>query len=155
MHRRASARSVLRGVTAAAADAAGTVGHAGTASTVVRLVIGAALAAALLAGCGGSNDKVYSVAPTEQCLHATGERAVRNPRDPSILTLQWAYLRFHPDVQAAKDFDISTLNTSFGGYQFHRKRLGNVSLIWATGGQNGLAGPNKDEVKTVERCLKA
>jgi hypothetical protein len=139
----------------AAADAAGTVAHAGTASTKVLLAIGAALAAALLAGCGSSNDKVYSVAPTEQCLKAKGERAVRNPRDPSILTLQWAYLRFHPDVQAAKDFDVSTLNTSFGGYEFHRVRKGNVSLIWATGGQKGVEGPSKDEVNTVERCLKA
>ena len=142
-------------MTAAAAAAAGVVARAGTGSTVVRLAIGAALAAALLAGCGSSNDKVYSVAPTEQCLHAKGERAVRNPTDPSILTLQWAYLRFHPDVQAAKDFDIATLNTSFGGYQYHRVRRGNVSLIWATGGQNGLQGPSKDEVKTVEGCLKA
>jgi len=141
-------------VTAADA-AAGTVARAGTASTKALLVIGAALVAALLAGCGGSNDKVYSVGPTGQCLRENGERAVQNPRDRAILTLQWAYLRFHPSVQAAKDFDVSTLNTSFGGYEFHRLRRGNVSLIWATGGQRGVEGPNKEEVQTVERCLKA
>jgi hypothetical protein len=142
-------------VTAADA-AAGTVARAGTASTKVLLAIGAVLAAALLAGCGGgSNDKVYSVGTTEQCLHEKGQRAVRNPTDPSVLTLQWAFLRFHPDVQAAKDFDVSTLSASFGGYEFHRLRRGNVSLIWATGGQRGVTGPSKDEVKTVEHCLKA
>lgn len=129
--------------------------HAGTASAKVLPAIGAAFVAALLAGCGGSNDKVYSVGPTEQCLHEKGERAVRNPTDPSVLTLQWAFLRFHPDVQSAKDFDVSTLSTSFGGYQYHRLRRGNVSLIWATGGERGVAGPSKDEVQTVERCLKA
>ena len=139
----------------AAADAAGTVARAGTASSKVLLAIGAALAAALLAGCGSSNDKVYSVGPTEQCLHQKGERVVRNPKDRAILTLQWAYLRFHPSVQAAKDFDVSALNTSFGGYEFHRVRRGNVSLIWATGGPRGVEGPNKDDVQTVEHCLKA
>ena len=140
----------------AADAAAGTVARAGTASTKALLAIGAALAAALVAGCGGgSNDKVYSVGPTEQCLHEKGERAVRNTKDPSVLTLRWAFLRFHPDVQAAKEFDVSTLSTSFGGYVFHRLRRGNVSLIWATGGPRAVAGPSKDEVKTVERCLKA
>ena len=135
--------------------AAGTVARAGTASTNALLAIGAALAAALLAGCGGSNDKVYTVGPTQQCLRQKGERAVRNPKDPQVLTLQWAFLRFHPSVQAAKDFDVSKLTTSFGGYEFHRVRKGNVSLIWATGGQNGVTGPSKDEVQTVEGCLKA
>jgi len=139
----------------AAADAAGTVAHAGTASTKVLLAIGAVLATALLAGCGGSKEKVYSIGPTEQCLHEKGERAVRNPNDPSVLTLQWAFLRFHPDVKAAKDFDVSTLSTSFGGYQYHRLRRGNVSLVWATGGARDVAGPNPDEVKTVEGCLRA
>ena len=134
--------------------AAGTVAHAGTASSKLLSAIGAVLATALLAGCGGSNDAVYSVGPTAQCLHAKGERAVRNHTDPSVLTLQWAFLRFHPDVQAAKDFDVSKLSTSFGGYEFHRLRRGNVSLIWATGGTKGVEGPSKDEVKTVEGCLK-
>jgi hypothetical protein len=138
-----------------AADAAGTVGHAGTASGKVLSAIGAVVAAALLAGCGGSNDKVYSIGPTEQCLQEKGERAVRSTADPSVLTLQWAYLRFHPDVKSAKDFDVSTLNTSFGGYEFHRLRRGNVSLIWATGGARDVVGPDSDEVRTVERCLKA
>jgi len=141
-------------VTAADA-AAGTVARAGTASTKALLAIGAALTAALLAGCGGSNDKVYTVGPTQQCLHQKGERAVRNPKDPKVLTLQWAFLRFHPSVQAAKEFDVSKLTASFGGYEFHRLRKGNVSLVWATGGQNGVQGPSKDEVQTVERCLKA
>jgi len=141
-------------VTAADA-AAGTVAHAGTASAKVLSAIGAVLATALLAGCGGSNDKVYSVGPTEQCLHQKGERAVRNRADPSVLSLQWAFLRFHPNVQAAKDFDVSKLSASFGGYDFHRLRRGNVSLIWATGGARGVEGPSKDEVQTVERCLKA
>ena len=118
----------------AAADAAGAVAHAGTVSNKVLLAIGAVLATTLLAGCGGSREKVYSIGPTEQCLHEKGERAVRNPNDPSVLTLQWAFLRFHPDVKAAKDFDVSTLSTSFGGYQYHRLRRGNVSLVWATGG---------------------
>jgi hypothetical protein len=135
--------------------AAGTVAHAGTASAKLLSAIGAVLATALLAGCGGSNDEVYSVGPTAQCLHAKGERAVRNHTDPSVLSLQGAFLRFHPDVQAAKDFDVSKLSTSFGGYEFHRLRRGNVSLIWATGGAKGVEGPSKNEVKTVEGCLKA
>ena len=139
----------------AAVAAAGTVARAGTASAKVLSAIGAVVAAALVAGCGGSNDKVYSVGPTEQCLHEKGERAVRNPTDPSVLRLRWAFLRFHPDVQTAKDFDVSTLTTNFGGYQFHRLRRGNVSLIWATGGPRGVEGPGKDDVQTVERCLKA
>jgi hypothetical protein len=135
--------------------AAGTVAHAGTANAKLLSAIGVVLATALLAGCGGSNDKVYSVGPTAQCLHEKGERAVRNHTDPSVLTLRWAFLRFHPDVQAAKDFDVSKLSTSFGGYEFHRLRRGNVSLIWATGGAKGVEGPSKGEVKTVEGCLKA
>jgi hypothetical protein len=77
------------------------VGHAGTASAKLLLAIGAVLAAALLAGCGGSNDKGYSIGSTEQCLR------------------------------------------------------GNVSLIWATGGAEDVLGPDSDEVKTVEQCLKA
>jgi hypothetical protein len=118
-------------------------------------VIGAVLAAALLAGCGGSKERVYSIAPTEQCLHARGERAVRNPTDQSVLTLQWAFLRFRPDVKSAKDLDVSTLSANFGGYVFHRVRRGNVSLIWATGGQRGVEGPSASEMKTVESCLRA
>ena len=119
------------------------------------MVIGAVLAAALLAGCGGSKERVYSIAPTEQCLHDQGERAVRNATDPSVLTLQWAFLRFHPDVKSAKDFDVSTLSANFGGYVFHRVRHGNVSLIWATGGKRGVEGPSEAEMKTVENCLRA
>jgi hypothetical protein len=118
-------------------------------------VIGAVLAAALLAGCGGSKEHVYSIAPTEQCLHERGERAVRNPTDQSVLTLQWAFLRFHPDVKSAKDFDVSEMSANFGGYVFHRVRRGNVSLIWATGGQRGVEGPSPSEMKTVESCLRA
>jgi hypothetical protein len=131
------------------------VARAGTARSRYFSVIGAVLAAALLAGCGGSKERVYSIAPTEQCLHARGERAVRNPTDASVLTLQWAFLRFHPDVKSAKDFDVSTLSANFGGYVFHRVRRGNVSLIWATGGQRGVEGPSASEVKTVESCLRA
>ena len=58
-------------------------------------------------------------------------------------------------MKAAKDFDVSTLSTNFGGYQYHQLRRGNVSLVWATGGAKDVAGPNPDEVKTVERCLRA
>jgi len=131
------------------------VARAGTARSKYLSVIGAVLAAALMAGCGGSKEHVYSIAPTEQCLHDRGERAVRNPTDASVLTLQWAFLRFHPDVKSAKDFDISSLSANFGGYVFHRVRRGNVSLIWATGGQRGVEGPSASEVKTVEGCLRA
>jgi hypothetical protein len=131
------------------------VARAGTARTKYVSVIGAVLAAAQVAGCGGSKERVYSIAPTEQCLHERGERAVRNPTDASVLTLQWAFLRFHPDVKSAKDFDVSTLSANFGGYVFHRVRRGNVSLIWATGGQRGVEGPSASEVKTVESCLRA
>ena len=45
----------------AAADAAEAVAHAGTVSNKVLLAIGAVLATALLAGCGGSKEKVYSI----------------------------------------------------------------------------------------------
>jgi len=131
------------------------VARAGTARSKYLSVIGAVLAAALLAGCGGSKEHVYSVAPTEQCLHEHGERAVRNPNDRSVLALQWAFLRFHPDVKAAKDFDVSTMSANFGGYVFHRVRHGNVSVIWATGGQRGVEGPSASEMKTVEGCLRA
>jgi hypothetical protein len=134
------------------------VAHAGTASAKLRLVIGAALAAALLAGCGGgggSDDTTYSIGPTAKCLRDQGERAVRHPGDSTTLTLEWAYLRFHPSVDDAKAFDVSKLNTNFGGYQYHRNRYGNVSLVWATGGQQDVAGPSSAEVKTVERCLRA
>ena len=136
-------------------DGAGTVARAGTASSKYLSVIGAVLAAALLAGSGGSKERVYSIAPTEQCLHERGERAVRNQNDPAVLTLQWAFLRFHPDVKSAKDFDVSTLSANFGGYVFHRVRRGNVSLVWATGGQRGVEGPSASEMKTVESCLRA
>src|SRR5205823_1096914 len=65
------------------------------------LAIGASLAA-LLAGCGGgSNEKTYSLGPTEQCLRAHRERVVRNPRAP-VLALNYAYLRFHPSAADAK-----------------------------------------------------
>jgi hypothetical protein len=142
----------------AAADAAGAVVRAGTTSTKHLLVIGAVLAAALLAGCGGSggsNDQTYAIGPTTTCLHEEGERAVRHPNDRTTLTLEWAYLRFHPSVDDAKSFDVTALNTNFGGYQYHRKRYGNVSLIWATGGRRNVKGPNSEEIDTVERCLRA
>ena len=80
----------------------------------------------------------FGTGPTPRCSRFSG------PSSGSI-----------PTCKAAKDFDVSTLSTSFGGYEFHRLRRGNVSLIWATGGARGVAGPSKDEVKTVERCLKA
>jgi hypothetical protein len=130
------------------------VARAGTARSKHLSVIGAVLAAALLAGCG-SKEHVYSVAPTEQCLHEHGERAVRNPNDQSVLALQWAFFRFHPDVKSAKDFDVSEMSANFGGYVFHRVRRGNVSVIWATGGQRGVEGPSASEMKTVESCLRA
>src|SRR5439155_21973063 len=119
------------------------------------LVIGAVLGAALLAGCGGSNEKTYAIGPTGACLREHGEPATRHANDATTLTLQWAFLRFHPSIDAAKAFDVSQLNTNFGGYQYDRKRYGNVSLIWATGGRRNVAGPSADEIKTVERCLRA
>jgi hypothetical protein len=119
-------------------------------------IIGAVLAAALLAGCGGGGTKeqVYSIGPTADCLRSHGERAVRNRNDPTVLSLQWSFLRFHPNVESAKDFDVSTLSANFGGYEFHRLRRGNVSLIWATGGVRHVSGPNDDQLKAVERCLR-
>ena len=114
-------------------------------------MVGASLAA-LLAGCGGSSEKTYKIDPTEQCLRSHREHVVRNPRGP-VLALNFAYLRFDPSVADAKAFDVSKLNTNFGGYDFHRKRYGNVSLVWATGGPANLTGPTAAEVKDVERCL--
>jgi hypothetical protein len=131
------------------------VAHAGTARSKYLSVIGAVLAAALLAECGGSKERVYAVAPTEQCLHERRERAVRNLNVRSVLALQWAFLRFHPDVKSAKDFDVSMMSANFGGYVFHGVRRGNVSVNWATGGQRGIEGPSASEMKTVESCLRA
>jgi hypothetical protein len=132
------------------------VARAGTASTKHRLVIGAALAAALLAGCrDGSSEKTYSAGPTTACLQDRGERAVRHPNDPTTVTLDWGYLRFHPSIDDAKSFDVTALTTNFGGYTYHRKRFGNVSLIWATGGRRNVSGPSADEIDAVERCLRA
>jgi hypothetical protein len=142
----------------AAAGAAGAVAHAETVSSKLLLaIVGAALAAALTAGCGGGakeSEKSYAIGPTEQCLHAQGERAVRNQTDPSVLTLQWSYLRFHPSVEEAKAFDVSTLSTNFAGYDIHRIRHANVSLIWATGGRRHVSGPRQAQIRTVERCLR-
>jgi hypothetical protein len=131
------------------------VARAGTARHRHPLVGGAVLAAALLAGCGGSSDKTYAIGPTTACLRDHGEQPTRPPDSARTLRLARAYLRFHPSVDEAKDFDVSELNTNFGNYQYHRKRYGNVSLIWATGGPGDLAGPSSDEIKTVERCLRA
>jgi hypothetical protein len=72
-----------------------------------------------------------------------------------VLSLNYAYLRFHPSAADAKAFDPSKLNTNFGGYEFNSKRYGNVSLVWATGGPNNLTGPSAAEVKIVERCLRS
>jgi hypothetical protein len=131
------------------------VARAGTASPTHLLVIGAAFAAALVAGCGGgSSEKTYAIGPTAACLRDRGQEAARHPGDSRTLTLQWAYLRFHPSVEDAKSFDISALSTNFGGYEYHRKRYGNVSLIWATGGRRNVAGPGAEEIKTVESCLR-
>jgi hypothetical protein len=140
---------------AAAAGAAEVVARAGTARRRHLLAGGAVLAAALLAGCDGSSDKAYAIGPTTACLRDHGQPPMAPPNDSHTIRLEWAYLRFHPSIDEAKAFDVSQLNTAFGGYQYHRKRYGNVSLIWATGGRRNLAGPGKDEVKTVERCLKA
>lgn len=129
--------------------------RAGTDRHRQLLVGGAVLAAALLAGCGGSNDKTYAVGPTTACLRDHGEQPTRPPNDSRTITLTRAYLRFHPSIDEAKAFDVSELNTNFGGYQYHRKRYGNVSLIWTTGGRRNVVGPSKDEVKTIERCLRA
>jgi hypothetical protein len=139
----------------AAADAAVTAAGAETARSKQPSVIGAALAAALLAGCGGSKDVTYSLAPTADCLEAQGQQVgfAGNREDPAIITLEWADLRFHPSVAEAKAFDVSTLSTNFGGYEYHRKRYGNVSLIWATGGRD-LAPPSSHEIETLERCLR-
>jgi hypothetical protein len=131
------------------------VARAGTARHRLLLVGGAVLAAALLAGCGGSNDKTYAIGPTTACLRDHGQQPTRPANVSDTVTLAWAYLRFHPSIDEAKAFDVSKLNTTFGGYQYHRKRYGNVSLVWATGGPREVAGPSKDEVKTVERCLRA
>jgi len=79
---------------------------------------------------------------------------VRNPRAP-VLALNYAYLRFHPSAADAKAFDPSKLNTNFGGYDFHSKRYGNVSLVWATGGPSHLSGPSADQTKVVEGCLRS
>ena len=98
---------------------------------------------------------MYSIGPTADCLRAEGERAVPNRNDPNILELNRSFLRFHPSIEAAKDFDVSSLTGSFAGYQFHRIRHGNVSLIWATGGPNDFSGPPKSQVEAVERCLRA
>ena len=139
----------------AAVDAAVVVARAGTARHRALLVGGAVLAAALLAGCGGSNDKTYAIGPTTACLRDHGEQSTRPSSDQRTLRLPWAYLRFHPSIDEARAFDVSQLNTNFGGYQYHRKRYGNVSLVWATGGRRNLTGPSKDEFKTVEGCLRA
>jgi hypothetical protein len=119
-------------------------------------IVGAVLAAALLAGCGGggANEQVYSIGPTADCLRAEGERAVPNRNDPSILELGRSFVRFHPSIEAAKDFDVSKLNASFAGYEFHRIRHGNVSLVWATGGPNHFSGPPKSQLETAEHCLR-
>ena len=55
------------------------------------------------------------------------EHVVRNPRGP-VLSLNFAYLRFHPSVADAKAFDVSKLNTNFGGYDFHSRRYGDQPL---------------------------
>ena len=140
------------------AAAAETVARAETTSLRTIPIISAVLAAALLTGCGGSGgstEKTYSIGPTAECLHEQGERAVRHQNDPLALRLDWAFLRFHPTIDDAKAFDVSALNTNFGGYEYHQKRYGNVSLVWATGGRRDLTGPPSDEVETVERCLRA
>jgi hypothetical protein len=98
---------------------------------------------------------VYSIGPTADCLRAEGERAVPSRNDPTILELNRSYIRFHPSVEAAKDYDVSTLNGSFGGYQFHRIRHGNASVIWATGGPNDFSGPPKSQLETAEGCLRS
>ena len=141
----------------AAVVAVAVVAHAGTASAKHFLVIGAVLATALVAGCGGggSNEQTYSIGPTGACLRQSGERAVMRKGDPTTLRLNWAFLRFHPTIDDAKAFDVSTLNTNFGGYEYHRNRYGNVSLIWATGGPRDVRGPGQDELDAVERCLRA
>jgi hypothetical protein len=138
----------------AAAGAAGAVARAGTASPKHLLVIGAVLATALVAGCGGSNEKTYAAGPTTACLRDHGQPAKRTD-DPRTVTLERAYLRFHPSIDDAKAFDVSKLNTNFGGYDYHRKRYGNVSLVWATGGKQNVQAPSSDEIKAVEGCLRA
>jgi hypothetical protein len=140
----------------AAGVAVAVVARAGTASPKRFLVIGAVLAAALVAGCGGgSKEQTYSIGPTGACLREAGERAVEQKGDATTLRLNFAFLRFHPTIDDAKAFDVSTLATNFGGYEYHRKRYGNVSLIWATGGPGNVSGPGQDEVDTIERCLRA
>ncbi len=143
-------------MTAAAAVAAAAVGHAGT-SLRGTPIISVVLAAALMAGCGGggSKEQTYSIGPTGACLREKGERALETKADPTTLRLQWAFLRFHPTIDDAKAFDVSALSTNFGGYEYHRKRYGNVSLIWATGGLRNVRGPNPDEIESVEDCLQA
>ena len=136
--------------------AAAAVGHAGT-SLRGTPIISAVLAAALVTGCGGSGSKerTYSIGATGACLREKGERATEAKGDPATLRLEWAFLRFHPTIEDAKAFDVSALSTNFGGYQYHRKRYGNVSLIWATGGPQSVRGPSRDEIEGVEDCLRA
>ncbi len=142
-------------MTAAAVIAAAAVGHAGT-SLRATPIIGAVLAAALMTGCGGggSKEQTYSIGPTGACLRENGERAAETKGDPTTLRLQRAFLRFHPTIDDAKAFDVSALSTNFGGYEYHRKRYGNVSLIWTTGGPRNVRGPNPDEIEGVEDCLR-
>ncbi len=137
--------------------AAAAVARAGRTSLRGIPIVSAVLAAALLTGCGGSESKeqTYSIGPTGACLREKGERAAETKADPTTLKLQWAFLRFHPTIDDAKAFDVSALNTNFGGYEYHRKRYGNVSLIWATGGLRNVRGPNPDEIESVEECLQA
>ena len=136
--------------------AAAAVGHAGT-SLRGTPIISAVLAAALVTGCGGSGSKerTYSIGATGACLREKGERATEAKGDPATLRLRGAFLRFHPTIDEAKAFDVSALRTNFGGYEYHRKRYGNVSLIWPTGGPQSVRGPSRDEIEGVEDCLRA
>jgi len=68
--------------------------------------------------------------------------------------MEWSYLRFHPSVREAKEFDVSKLTMNFAGYDYHRIRRGNVSLIWPTGGPRDVSGPSPEQIKIVERCLR-
>ena len=114
--------------------------------------------AATAAGCGGAGrERMYSAGRTARCLKSHGFEVLEGPQGQTLSVRrsksEGYELLFHPSVDDAKALDITRWNSNFGGFDFHRVRYGNVSVIWATGGVVPRR-PSSSDFAAVNGCLR-
>src|SRR6266516_5805726 len=100
---------------------------------------------------------MYSVGRTARCLKSHGFEVLEGPQCQTLSVRRGKSevyeLLFHPSVDDAKALDITRWNSNFGGFDFHRVRHGNVSVIWATGGVVPRR-PSSTDFAAVNGCLR-